>query len=495
MFELFNFHGGLVLDAPKQHATTAQVKKSFTPSCLIYPLLQRGNTLAQPLVAVGDKVLKGQVIAKNGVPIHAASSGVVTAIEKRPIPHASGLADDCMVITTDGKDEAIATAKAISQSLSHEQLIEIIELSGVVGLGGAGFPTALKLRNAQKIDTLIINAVECEPYISCDDALIQQYAEEIYQGILLLINSLKALRCIIAIEDDKPKARQCLQQVIADHPQINLINLPNRYPSGSERQLIQLLTGKQVPSNGIPLDIGIVCLNVATVFAIQQAVFTQQPLLERMVTITGDCVREPQNRWVKIGTPIAELIAACGGYTNNAERLIMGGAMMGMALSDDAIPVVKTSNCILVSSSAALKSPEPQLPCIRCGACAEVCPAQLLPQQLYWYSRAENGQKLQEYQLAACIECGCCDVVCPSHIPLVAYFRASKSKVAFNQQQTAAAALAKQRYEARQQRLQQQQDEQIEKAKKQKLAIEAMKAKMAIKRNPLSEDKSANNLP
>jgi electron transport complex protein RnfC len=260
--------------------------------------------------------------------------------------------------------------------------------------------------------------------------------------------------------------------------------LPNRYPSGSEKQLIQLLTNKQVPVNGIALDLGIVCLNVATVFAIQQAIFARQPLLERIVTITGDGVCEPQNRWVKIGTPIAELIDACGGYTNNAQRLIMGGAMMGIELSDDAIPVVKASNCILVSSSAALKSPQPQLPCIRCGACAEVCPAQLLPQQLYWYSRAENEKKLQEYQLAACIECGCCDVVCPSHIPLVAYFRASKSKLAFNQQQTAAAALAKQRYEARQQRLQQQQDEQVEKAKKQKLAIEAMKAKMAAKRNP-----------
>ncbi len=484
MFERFYFHGGLVLDARKQSATTTQVEKSFVPSCLIYPLLQRGNTLAQPLVAVGEKVLKGQVIAKNGVPIHAASSGVVTAIEKRPLPDASALSDDCIVITTDGKDVAIAGVPPLQQPISYEQFIEMIELCGVVGLGGAGFPTALKFRHAHKIDTLIINAVECEPYISCDDALIQQYAAEIIEGIVLIIKLLQIQHSIIALEDDKPAARQCLQQALTSPAQINVISLPNRYPTGSEKQLIQLLTGKQVPSNGIPLDIGIVCLNVATVFAIQQAVFAQQPLLERIVTITGDGVRKPQNRWVKIGTPIAELIAACGGYTDNAERLLMGGAMMGLALSDDAIPVVKTSNCIVVSSTAALKPSAPQLPCIRCGACAQVCPAQLLPQQLYAYSRVENWKKLQEYQLAACIECGCCDVVCPSHIPLVAYFRASKSKIAFNQQQTAAAALAKQRYEARQQRLQQQREAQAEKVRKQKQAIEAMQAKMAAKRNP-----------
>jgi len=472
------FHGGVTL--PKVQPVPLAIADSFIPRTLIYPLLQRGDIMAHAVVKVGERVLKGQVIAHTDqFVLHAASSGKVSAIEPRPTPHPSGLNGTCIVISTDGKDESLPpTDKNFSYTLP--ELRALVKNAGIVGLGGAAFPTALKLSASTNIDTLIINAVECEAELRCDATLIQQAAAQIIQGIILLSKTLKVTACVIALKEDSLAEQSCLAAAIAEsNAAIALISVANLYPSGSEKQLIQTVTGKQVPFNESPAAIGVLCLNVGTVFAIFQAVVQHQPLLERVVTITGNGVVNPQNRWVKIGTPIAELIAQCGGYTENAQRLIMGGAMMGVALADDAIPVTKQCNGLIVSSEVTKTAPAP---CIRCGACAQVCPAQLLPQQLYGYSRAENYPQLEKHSLAACIECGCCDVVCPSHIPLVHYFRASKGKIAQQHSETQAAALAKQRYEARLARLEQERQEQAARAEKQKQALAAMKAKIAAKR-------------
>ncbi len=482
MFKHYPVSGGLML-SPADFLLQNQPEKAFVPQFLIYPLLQRNQQLL-PVVAIGEPVFTGQLIAKAGnllgdARIHAASSGAVSAIENRPIAHPSGLSEQCIVIKTDAKDTPIRPRPFSIANLNAAQLCQHIADSGIIGLGGGGFSSALKLQTRAK--TLIINAVECEPEIQCDNALIQLHAVQLIQIAQLLMQILQFETCFIAIEEDMPLAKQCLQQAMTSTP-IQLRCVPNLYPGGSEKQLIQRLTGKQVPLNGIPADIGVICLNVGTLFALYQAVYCQQPLIERLVTITGNGVKHPQNRWVKIGTPIAELISVCGGYTHYAERLIMGGKMMGIALADDAVPIVKTTNCVLVSSVAQLKPPTSAQACIRCGECAQVCPAQLLPQQLYWYSRTDNAVQLETYQLSACIECGCCDAVCPSQIPLVHYFRASKAKLSQIAQQTQAAALAKQRFETQQQRKQLQQAEQLALARKQKLAIEAMKAKMAAKR-------------
>jgi electron transport complex protein RnfC len=494
VFKLHSFHGGLILDGHKQHTARAPLVTADLPEVLIYPLLQRGGNYAKPIVAVGERVLKGQVIAStdltgpNIVPIHAASSGIVSAIENRLVPHPSGLEDVCIVIKTDGQDELFRTGSPLKdcQSYSRDELLTLIQQAGIVGLGGAAFPTALKLNSPQHIDTLIINAVECEPYISCDDSLIQHHAAEIIQAITLLSKVLSASHCIIALEDDMLLAKASLLDLegFKNLPGLELVSVPTLYPSGSEKQLIKLLTGKEVPLNGIPADLGIICLNVGTIFAIYQAIYQNQPLIERIITVTGDGVKNSQNLRVRMGTPIKDLIAQCGGYTDKAERLIMGGSMMGFALPDDEIPVSKATHCILVASRAELKAEPTPLPCIHCGECAAVCPMQLLPQQLYWHSRADNLAQAQAYHLSACIECGCCDVVCPSHIPLVHYFRAAKGKISLKQQQDEAATLAKQRYEIQQQRKQRLLEEQAEKARKQKQALEEMKAKLAAKKKP-----------
>jgi len=473
------FHGGVAL--PKAQPMPLEIANSFIPRTLVYPLLQRGDTLAHAVVKVGERVLKGQVIAHTEqFVLHAASSGKVSAIEPRPIPHPSGLSANCIVISTDGKEESVPVTDTKKNLYTLPQLCDLVKNAGIVGLGGAAFPTALKLSASTTIDTLIINAVECEAELRCDAALIQQAAAQIVQGIILLSKTLKVTTSIIALKENSVAEQTCLAAAIAESDAaIALISVANRYPSGSEKQLIQTITGKQVPHNASPATIGVLCLNVGTVFAIFQALVQHQPLLERVVTITGNGVANPQNRWVKIGTPIAELIAQCGGYTENAQRLIMGGAMMGVALADDAMPVTKQCNGLIVSSVVEKTAPAP---CIRCGACAQVCPAQLLPQQLYGYSRAENYSQLEKHSLAACIECGCCDVVCPSHIPLVHYFRASKGKIAQQHTESQAAALAKQRYEARVARLEQERQQQATRAEKQKQALAAMKAKIAAKR-------------
>lgn len=483
-FKLWNFHGGLRLDGHKRESTRLPLRMAPIPERLIYPLPQRGGGLAHPEVAIGDTVLKGQVIARDPLdqnpPIHAASSGRVAAIESLPLPHPSGLADLCLVIDTDGEDAALECL-GIEDFRQHspEALRRRIHEAGIVGLGGAGFPTARKIAPGQQpIATLILNGAECEPYITCDESLLRHEAHAVLAGAQILAYILEAKRVILAIENDMSEALAAIRQAHGegDFGDIDIVPVPAIYPTGGEKQLIQVLTGREVPSRGLPADIGVVCQNVGTAAAVYAAIVHGQPLISRIVTMTGRGVLEPRNLLARIGTPIADLIEQAGGYTDHAERLILGGPMMGHALPRDDLPIVKSANCILVAGPGEFVAEKRAQPCIRCGACAEVCPVNLLPQQLYWYSRSDQLERAAEYHLFDCIECGCCDVACPSHIPLVQYFRAAKGRSAAKQREREQATHARQRFEAREARKEQEKRERAEAAQRRKANLDKASA-------------------
>lgn len=482
MTKQHSFSGGLVLDPHKQ---VTEIITPSLPAELIYPLLQRADSYAKPIVRQGDAVLRGQVIASStnvlAPPVHAASSGIVKAIAARPIAHPSGLSDSCIIIETDGLDNVIDSDPCVDYRIkTPAELRTKIHQAGIVGLGGAAFPTATKLQ-APGVDCLIINGAECEPYISCDESLMQSYAQHIVQGVLVLQYILQATHCIIALEENMPVARQALKKA-TEQLAIQVLTVPAIYPTGGEKQLIQVLTGITVPAQSLPAEHGILCQNVATAYAVYQAICLGIPLTERIITLTGKGFAQAHNFRARIGTPIKHLVAQAGGYTANVQRLIMGGPMMGIALNTDDIAVTKATNCILAMNAAELNNNPAPLPCIRCGDCATVCPVGILPQQLYWYSRSQQLDQCLDYQLLDCIECACCDIVCPSHIPLVQMFRAAKGEHIIKQQQKAQAKQANQRYQNRQLRLAQAEQEQQEKADKRKAVIEKMKA-AAAKRN------------
>lgn len=478
--QLWRFHGGLHLAPNKAQSTHAPIASMPLPTRLIVPLQQHIGTSAEVGVEIGAHVLKGQVIGRAvgyvSAPIHAPSSGTVVEIAERPIPHPSGMSATCIVIDTDGRDEwTPVQACPDYQSLDPSALRNRIREAGIVGLGGAGFPAFIKLNpaSAHGVDTLILNGAECEPYIACDDMLMRERADAIVRGAQIMRHALLAKRCLIGIEDNKPEAFAALAQAIrqCSDTGIEIVPVPTIYPAGGEKQLIKVLTGKEVPSGGLPLEIGVICHNVATAVAVDAALNQGRPLLSRVVTVAGAGVRTPCNLDVLVGTPVSAVIAACGGYTDDAKRLIMGGPMMGFTLDNDAVPIVKTSNCILVAAAAEAPDPPPALPCIRCGACAEVCPALLLPQQLYWHSRAKEFDKVQDYRLFDCIECGCCAYVCPSHIPLVQYYRYAKTEIWAQERDKRKADLARQRHEFRLQRQQRDKAERDARMQQKKAAL------------------------
>ena len=489
--KLWSFHGGLPsLAEHKNESVNLPIEVAPIPKVLIYPLGQHIGNAAKPLVQVGDKVLRGQKIAAaQGVvsaPIHAGSSGTVSQIADHLIPHPSGFSAPSITIETDGLDAEIDyTPHADFQQLTVAQLVDIIREAGIVGLGGAAFPTAIKLNTQNKafsIDTLILNGAECEPYISCDDRLLKERASRIVEGTEILLHMLGAKQAILAVEDNTPDTFSSIQEAINNNNNqaINATQIPTIYPTGGEKQLIQTLTGKEVPSGKIPADIGIVSINVGTVYAIQQAVIEGKPLTSRIITVTGEGVKKPHNLEVRIGTPISALIDVCHGYTKQAERLVMGGPMMGFALSSDSIPVVKATNCILVASQHEVVTEKQAMPCIRCGLCASACPVSLSPQQLYWFSRSDQLDKAAQLNLSDCIECGCCDVVCPSHIPLAQHFRYAKSALKVQNHEKQLSNIARERFEAREERLARDKAERAERSRKKKAALKNKPAKEEI---------------
>ena len=476
----YDFPGGV---HPAEHKTVSNrtpIAPGPRPAQLVLPLNMHLGAPARPIVAVGDRVLKGQMLAEPAgavsAALHAPTSGTVVALGPRPIQHPSGMDALCIVLEPDGEDRwAERRPVADHTRLGPGKLIALLRDAGVAGLGGAGFPTSVKvnLGDHQRVEQLIINAVECEPYITADDRLMRERADEIVLGIQILQYLLNPHDTLIGIEDNKPEAIAALRAACADSD-VEIRVVPTKYPSGGEKQLIQLLTGKEVPSGSIPAQCGVVCQNVGTAWAVKRAVHDGEPLLSRITTVTGDAVARPGNYEVWLGTPVAELLHHAGVDKERLGRLVMGGPMMGFTLHDPSVPVVKTSNCIIAASAEELPEPPPEQACIRCGACAEVCPANLLPQQLYWYAKTDDFERAQHHNLMDCIECGACAYVCPSHIPLVQYYRYAKGEIRTQAAEQIKADRARERFEARQARLER---EQAEKEARRRARLEANRKK------------------
>ncbi|MFQ2004677.1 electron transport complex subunit RsxC [Aeromonas veronii] len=454
---LWDFHGGIHPADNKLQSSQSPVVDAGLPPRLIIPLRQHAGPAGDLLVQVGDKVKKGQPLTRYAkgrvVPVHASTSGTITEIGNHTVAHPSGLGDLCVILTPDGDDEwGERNGKADYWNLERGELLERIQQAGVAGLGGAVFPTHSKLDGrGQLTEILIVNGLECEPYITTDDRLMQQYADEIMDGIRVLKHLLKPKLTLIGVEDNKPEAIEQLTRHATDED-VLVKTVPTKYPSGGAKQTIELLTGRQVPKGGRAVDIGIMVLNVATVFAIKRAIIDGEPLIKRIVTLTGDSFKKPGNAWVRLGTPVRWLLQRFELQPEAEQRVIMGGPMMGFTLPHAMVPVVKATNCLLAPTQAELPAPGPEQPCIRCSACADACPATLLPQELYWYSRAKEYDKAEKLNLMDCIECGACAWVCPSEIPLVQYYKIAKDDIREARAEAEKAERAKQRFEAKQAR-------------------------------------------
>jgi len=456
---LWDFPGGVHPPENKQQSISTDIAHASIPSEIVLPVKQHIGKPGTITVNVGDKVLKGQALSKYDtsfmLPVHAPTSGTVTAIELRTTAHPSGLAETCIVIQPDGDDNWIERQHIEDfTTLSADELIEIIRQAGISGLGGAGFPTAKKIQSGlARTEVLIVNAAECEPYITADDMLMQKHANEVIQGIEIVEHILKPKLTIIGIEDNKPHAVAALEKAAADKDIVIRV-IPTKYPSGGEKQLIKILTNKEVPANGIPADIGLMVQNVGSLQAIKRAVCDGEPLVERIVTLTGDTFKQPQNVWTLIGTPVQALLDEFGYKADKKlPRLIMGGPMMGFTLPHANVPITKTANCILAPTRKEISPNQYEMACIRCGQCAEACPASLLPQQLQWHAKAEEFDKCEELNLKDCIECGACAFVCPSEIPLVQYYRQAKAEIRTRKEEAEAAERAKIRFEEKKARM------------------------------------------
>ncbi|MFM5634772.1 electron transport complex subunit RsxC [Aeromonas veronii] len=454
---LWDFHGGIHPADNKLQSSQSPVEQAGLPPRLIIPVRQHAGAAGDLLVQVGDKVKKGQPLTRYArgrvVPVHASTSGTITEIANHTVAHPSGLDDLCVILTPDGEDEwGELDGKPDYWNLERGELLERIQQAGIAGLGGAVFPTHSKLDGrGQLTEILIVNGLECEPYITTDDRLMQQYADEIMDGIRVLKHLLKPKLTLIGVEDNKPEAIEQLTRHATDED-VLVKTVPTKYPSGGAKQTIELLTGRQVPKGGRAVDIGIMVLNVATVFAIKRAIIDGEPLIERIVTLTGDSFKKPGNAWVRLGTPVRWLLQRFELQPEAEQRVIMGGPMMGFTLPHAMVPVVKATNCLLAPTQAELPAPGPEQPCIRCSACADACPATLLPQELYWYSRAKEYDKAEKLNLMDCIECGACAWVCPSEIPLVQYYKIAKDDIREARAEAEKAERAKQRFEAKQAR-------------------------------------------
>jgi len=495
--KIWDIPGGIHPAENKSQSNQLPISRISLPKVIILPLNQHIGAEALPTVNIGDRVLKGQRIAEAqglvSAPIHASTSGKVITIENRPIPHPSGLEAKCIVIEPDGKEEwEVLEACENYSSVDRITLVEKIRNAGLAGLGGAGFPTAVKLspRADHGINTLILNGTECEPYITADDVLMRERADDIIAGALLfgyLLNGPKEI--VVGIEDNKPEAINAMRNA-ATGTAVEIVSFPTKYPSGGEKQLVQILTGKEVPSGGIPAQMGIVVQNVGTAAAAYRAVRYGEPLINRMTTVVGNSLTTQRNIEVLLGTPVDHVLAEHGFDSARCKELIVGGPMMGYAMERTDFPVVKTTNCILVPDTEEMHPQATAQPCIRCGMCAQACPASLLPQQLFWFAQSEDVDKLRSHHLFDCIECGACSYVCPSNIPLVQYYRASKGIIRQIDTDKQKSDRSRQRFEFRQERITKAEAQKEAKRLARKHAAEEAKRKLAAKQATESNEDS-----
>ena len=426
------FFGGIHPAYRKELSANANPADPVIPRQVIIPLSQHIGAPCKPLVKVGDKVLRGQKIGDGEglcVPVHASVSGTVTAVEPRP--HPNGQMVNAIVIDNDFQDNTIEyqLCQTPTEELDADQILHTIREAGIVGMGGAAFPGNVKaLSSMGHVNTLIANACECEPYITADDTLLRTNPEHVLEGMMILRHVLKPERVVLAVEDNKAAAIEKIKSLSGSFPEIEILILPTRSPQGSEKQLIQSVTGREVPPGQLPVSVGCAVFNVSTFAAIYRAVRLGMPLIQRIVTISGEAIPSPQNFVVRIGTPFRDLIEAANGLNDRTERVISGGPMMGIAQSDLSVPVVKATNsilCLLKDRNAAAENPV----CLRCGKCVSVCPMHLQPLYMYRYVNAGRTDELERLNLMDCMGCGSCAFTCPGKLPLVESFRKGKQMI------------------------------------------------------------------
>ncbi|MBN3188810.1 electron transport complex subunit RsxC [Pectobacterium brasiliense] len=455
---IWDFDGGIHPPEMKMQSSQTPLRQIPLPEQFIIPLKQHLGPEGEICVSVGDKVLRGQPLTRGKgrtLPVHAPTSGTVNAIRQHTTAHPSGLSELSIIIVPDGEDRWCERQTLTDyRAQSVDTLLAHLHQAGIAGLGGAGFPTAAKLQGGMRgIETLIINGAECEPYITADDRLMQECAEEIIQGVEILSFLLQPKRILIGIEDNKPEAISALRLALGNRSDMQLRVIPTKYPSGGAKQLTKILTGKEVPFGKHSAAIGVLMQNVGTAFAIKRAVIDGEPLTERVVTLTGEALRQPGNVWARLGTPVRHLLKQGGFHVNKQPMVVMGGPLMGFTLPSLDVPIVKISNCLLAPSHTEMEPVAEEQSCIRCSKCADACPAGLLPQQLYWFSRGQEHEKARNHHLFDCIECGACAYVCPSNIPLVQYYRQEKAEIRAIDEEAQRAAQAKVRFDAKQARL------------------------------------------
>ncbi len=475
-------------EARKYPAADTAITAIPLPPTLTLPLAQHIGAPAQPVVRAGDRVLRGQLIAqgagKVSAPLHAPTSGTVVGIVDVPVPHPSKLPAPALIIACDGLDEACPAEGADPFTLSPGEIAQRVADAGIVGLGGATFPSAVKLSlgRDQPIPTLILNGGECEPYLSCDDRLMQERAGQVVDGARIILRAIGGERALIGVESNKPAAIAALREAAGGHADVRVVPVPSRYPMGSEKQLIAWLTGREVPSEGRSADIGVMVHNVATAAAIHRAIRHGEPLTSRIVTVAGGTVRTPRNLEVRIGTPISALVAFCGGLTATPTRLVMGGPMMGVAVDSLEIPVIKASGGVLALGPDEVAAPDASAACIRCGACVGACPIGLLPLEIAARIRGDDLPGSAALGLKDCIGCGTCAFVCPSRIPLVQYFNHAKGELAARERDRLRQESIRELVQARAARMEREAREKAEAAARRK--AEREKAKAAAARKP-----------
>ena len=440
----FSFFGGIHPKENKFYAENNPIQVFPEPDILVVPMQQHIGAPCKPLVKKGDTVTMGQKIGDNQglcVPVHAPVSGTVKAVEMHP--HTSGITVMSVVIENDHLDtpcpDIRPRTREEADALSGEELMGIIREAGIVGMGGAAFPTHVKLSSGLgKVDTIIVNVSECEPYIVADDRLCREHAKEVISGLLLVMKILNMKQAHIAMENNKPEAAKALRWEIDPATGIQLDILPAKYPQGAEKQLIYAITGREVPSGGLPAAVGCAVFNAATCKAIHDAVYLGMPLIRRVVTVSGDIVMEPKNLLVPLGTNFNDLMEAVG-HSENPYKVLSGGPMMGTAQYDLLVPVIKGTNAVTILGKNNRFVVETSQ-CIRCGKCIEVCPMHLMPVLMYKSTMTGDPQEMMKSNMMDCIECGCCAYTCPGCVPLVLAFRAAKHRIKEAQAEAAAAA-------------------------------------------------------